>query len=240
MPVGTGLGRSGAIASPPPRRPGSVEWLIVEFDHVDGSPIEATRASLDNLVTRGLGRGALGVTEERPARVGIIGCGNVTHLYLPGRATFPSVELAACADLDREPGVSTRTTGRLLAPRPSRRCSADPSIEVVLVLTPPAAHVAVSLADDRRGQARVLGEAVGDITGTMLAAFWTSARAAGVRVGAAPDTFLGGGLQTAQGPYRRGSDRGADRRDGGGGPPRTGGMAPGPGHLLRRGRWPSP
>ena len=35
---------------------GSVEWLIVEFDHVAGSPIDATRASLDNLVARGLGR----------------------------------------------------------------------------------------------------------------------------------------------------------------------------------------
>ena len=35
---------------------GAVEWLIVEFDHVEGSPIEATRASLENLLSRGLGR----------------------------------------------------------------------------------------------------------------------------------------------------------------------------------------
>ena len=35
---------------------GSVEWLIVEFDHVVGSPIEATGRSLDYLVERGLGR----------------------------------------------------------------------------------------------------------------------------------------------------------------------------------------
>jgi sugar phosphate isomerase/epimerase len=34
----------------------SVEWLIVEFDHVEGSPIEATGRSLDLLVERGLGR----------------------------------------------------------------------------------------------------------------------------------------------------------------------------------------
>jgi sugar phosphate isomerase/epimerase len=34
----------------------SVEWLIVEFDHVAGSPLDATRRSLDNLVGRGLGR----------------------------------------------------------------------------------------------------------------------------------------------------------------------------------------
>lgn len=35
---------------------GNVEWLIVEFDHVAGSPVDATRASLENLVGRGLGR----------------------------------------------------------------------------------------------------------------------------------------------------------------------------------------
>jgi sugar phosphate isomerase/epimerase len=36
---------------------GSVEWLIVEFDHVDGSAIDAARQSHDNLVARGLARG---------------------------------------------------------------------------------------------------------------------------------------------------------------------------------------
>jgi sugar phosphate isomerase/epimerase len=34
----------------------SVEWLIVEFDHVVGSSLEAARRSLDHLVARGLGR----------------------------------------------------------------------------------------------------------------------------------------------------------------------------------------
>jgi sugar phosphate isomerase/epimerase len=34
-----------------------VEWLIVEFDHVDGAPIDAVRRSHDHLVERGLARG---------------------------------------------------------------------------------------------------------------------------------------------------------------------------------------
>ena len=34
-----------------------VEWLIVEFDHVDGPPIDAVRRSHDHLVERGLARG---------------------------------------------------------------------------------------------------------------------------------------------------------------------------------------
>ena len=39
-------------------------------------------------------------TAVRPGRVGIVGCGNVTDLYLPGSARFPIIELAACADMD--------------------------------------------------------------------------------------------------------------------------------------------
>jgi sugar phosphate isomerase/epimerase len=38
----------------------SVEWLIVEFDHVDGSAIDAARESLANLTGRGLARGRNG------------------------------------------------------------------------------------------------------------------------------------------------------------------------------------
>jgi sugar phosphate isomerase/epimerase len=34
-----------------------VEWLIVEFDHVDGSAIDAVRRSHDHLIERGLARG---------------------------------------------------------------------------------------------------------------------------------------------------------------------------------------
>jgi sugar phosphate isomerase/epimerase len=55
VPVGTGVvDPAPAIAAA--EATGSVEWLIVEFDHVDGSPIDATQASLRYLVDRGLGR----------------------------------------------------------------------------------------------------------------------------------------------------------------------------------------
>lgn len=55
VPVGTGVvDPEPAIRAAEAQR--SVEWLIVEFDHVAGSPIEATGRSLDYLVERGLGR----------------------------------------------------------------------------------------------------------------------------------------------------------------------------------------
>jgi sugar phosphate isomerase/epimerase len=37
-----------------------IEWLIVEFDYCDGSPVEAVRASYQDLVGRALGRGSVG------------------------------------------------------------------------------------------------------------------------------------------------------------------------------------
>jgi len=55
VPVGTGVvDPAPAIAAA--GAAGSVEWLIVEFDHVDGSRVDATGRSLENLVSRGLGR----------------------------------------------------------------------------------------------------------------------------------------------------------------------------------------
>ena len=55
VPVGSGR-VDPAPAVEAAQAAGNVEWLIVEFDHVAGSSLDATRASLDNLVGRGLGR----------------------------------------------------------------------------------------------------------------------------------------------------------------------------------------
>jgi sugar phosphate isomerase/epimerase len=55
VPVGSGRVDPGPAVEAA-RAAGRVEWLIVEFDHVAGSPLDATRASLENLVSGGLGR----------------------------------------------------------------------------------------------------------------------------------------------------------------------------------------
>jgi predicted dehydrogenase len=136
------------------------------------------------------------VAAIRPARVGIVGCGDVTNLYLPGSARFPSIELAACTDLDaaRAQALAARggfpavSLGALLA---------DPSIEIVLNLTPPAAHAAVTMAAIAAGK-HVYSEKPLATTRADGQAILDDAAAARVVVGGAPDTFLGGGLQTAR------------------------------------------
>ena len=55
VPVGTGAVDPGpAIAAA--EASSAVEWLILEFDHVDGSAIDGTRQSLDTMAARGLAR----------------------------------------------------------------------------------------------------------------------------------------------------------------------------------------
>ncbi len=74
---------------------------------------------------------------------------------------------------------------------------ADPSIEIVLNLTPPTAHAGVSRAAIAAGK-HVYSEKPLATTLADATAILDDAEAAGVRVGGAPDTFLGGGLQTAR------------------------------------------
>ncbi len=139
----------------------------------------------------------------RPARVGIVGCGNVTELYLRGCAGLPVIELAACADLDADRAAALAAKGGFPAV-PVEALLADPSIEVVLNLTPPTAHAAVSRAAIAAGKhvysEKPLATTLHDAM-TILA----DAGSAGVRIGGAPDTFLGGGLQTARALIDRGT-----------------------------------
>ena len=138
------------------------------------------------------------------ARVGLAGCGAISETYLRVLAGFGNVEVVACADLDH-----ARARARASEFGVPRACSteellADPRIEVILNLTPPRAHAEVSIAALEAGKhvyqekpLAVSREEGGRILG--------AAEAAGRRVGCAPDTFLGAGLQTA----RRLVDQGA-------------------------------
>jgi predicted dehydrogenase len=129
-------------------------------------------------------------------KIGIIGCGNISSLYFKNCRTFDSIEVVACADLDvtraharaEEFGVQAVSVDALLA---------DPEIEIVLNLTIPKAHAPVNLAALAAGKHAYTEKPLG-ITREDGARTLAAARAANLRVGAAPDTVLGAGIQTCR------------------------------------------
>jgi len=132
-----------------------------------------------------------------PMKVGVVGCGNISGIYLKRCSAFEILKVAACADIDlgrakakaAEYGVpKAYTTEELLA---------DRDIDIVLNLTIPRVHFAVAMAALKAGKS-VYNEkplALMRQEGKKLLAV---ARRKGLRVGGAPDTFLGGGLQTCR------------------------------------------
>ncbi len=130
-------------------------------------------------------------------KVGIVGCGNISGIYFKAGQTFDILEVAACSDLDparaREKGeefggVPAVTTDELLA---------DPDVRIVLNLTPPGAHARISLAALKAGKC-VHSEKPLAVTRADGRRILTEADERGLRVGCAPDTFLGAGLQTCR------------------------------------------
>ena len=129
-------------------------------------------------------------------KVGVIGCGNISGIYLTNCRKLPGLALVACADLDMararakaaEHGIRAATVDELLA---------DPGVDLVINLTIPAVHAEVSMSALAAGK-HVYTEKPLATRRTDGAATLALAREKGLRVGGAPDTFLGGGLQTCR------------------------------------------
>jgi predicted dehydrogenase len=131
-----------------------------------------------------------------PVKVGIIGCGNISDAYFSGAAASGLIRIEACADLRPEAaqakaaqhGVAALTVPALLD---------HPGIEIVINLTVPQAHVPVSQQILAAGKHVYLEKPLA----TDFAAasgLLAQASACGLRVGCAPDTFLGAGHQACR------------------------------------------
>lgn len=132
-----------------------------------------------------------------PVRVAVVGCGGISDIYMTNlKETFYITEMVGCSDLHDERstekaakfGIKKMTTDEIMR---------DPSVEIVVNLTYPDAHFDVTK------QALLAGKHV--YCEKMMAAEFSEgqelaqlAKERNLMYCVAPDTFLGGGLQTVR------------------------------------------
>ena len=136
-------------------------------------------------------------------RIGVVGCGKISEVYLKNLKSSSEVEVVACSDvlLDRardrasEFGVPRACTNAELL--------ADPDVELVVNLTVPTAHAEVTLAAIEAGK-HVVSEKPLATNMHDARRIRDEANARDVVVACAPDTFLGPGFQTSLDVLRKG------------------------------------
>lgn len=132
---------------------------------------------------------------ETKTKIAIVGCGNISDIYLQNCMAF-GMDIVACTDMDMS-RAQAKAEQFGVAARVLADVFADSSIEIIVNLTPPSAHAEVSRAALNAGK-HVYSEKPLATNRTDGAQLLELAREKGLRIGCAPDTFLGAGLQTCR------------------------------------------
>lgn len=139
------------------------------------------------------------VSEARggPVGIGIVGAGTISAEYLQNLTRFPDTTVVAIGDLLPELAATRAAEHGVAVGGEVARVLDDPAVEIVVNLTIPAAHAEVALEAIAAGK-HVWNEKPLALDRAGGGALLAAADRAGVRVGGAPDTFLGEGLQAAR------------------------------------------
>lgn len=129
-------------------------------------------------------------------KVGLMGVGNIAPQYIKWSKTFDILDVVACADIDVARAKEFAAKNDLQGMSVDEML-ADPDIELVINLTVPLVHAEVSTKILQAGK-HVHSEKPLGVTRAEGEALLALAEEKGLLVGCAPDTFLGGGLQTCR------------------------------------------
>jgi predicted dehydrogenase len=138
-----------------------------------------------------------------PVGVGFIGTGMISNTYLEHLSKFPDVRVVILGDLDTARAAAQAEKHGVPESGTPDDVLAHPEVELVVNLTIPAAHVPVSSAAIAASK-HVWSEKPIGVDRAEARALLDQAAAAGLRVGIAPDTVLGPGVQTALRAIARG------------------------------------
>jgi predicted dehydrogenase len=129
--------------------------------------------------------------------VGVIGCGNISGAYFKTNQTFNFFDIVACADLDLARAQAQADEYGIAKACSVDELLADPDIGFIINLTIPAAHGPIMMQALEAGKS-VYNEKPFAVTREEAQRAIALAHEKGLRVGSAPDTFLGGGHQTCR------------------------------------------
>ena len=137
------------------------------------------------------------VASGAQARIGIIGCGNISEKYVRGMLRYATLKLVGCADRNAESAATLASSTGIKAYPSVSALIDDPAVDVVVNITPPTAHAQVAIDALAAGKHVYVEKPLGVNLkeGERMRA---AAQANGRLLGAAPDTFLGSAIQTAR------------------------------------------
>ncbi len=138
-----------------------------------------------------------------PLGVGVIGAGVISQTYLENLTSFPDVNVVAVGDLVPDRARAKADEHGVASAGTPDDVLANPDVDLVVNLTIPQVHVAVSSAAIAAGKHVWTEKPIGldrDATRALLA----QADAAGLRIGSAPDTLLGPAFQSAKRAIQKG------------------------------------
>ncbi|WP_394940701.1 Gfo/Idh/MocA family protein [Psychromicrobium sp. YIM B11713] len=138
-----------------------------------------------------------------PVGVAIIGAGVISKQYLSNLTAFPDLKVHVVADLFESAAAERAAEFEVENHGGVELALNHPDVEIVVNLTIPAAHVEVATAALAAGK-HVWSEKPFSLDRESGLGLLEAARTADRRLGCAPDTFLGAGLQTARRMIERG------------------------------------
>jgi predicted dehydrogenase len=131
---------------------------------------------------------------EKPLQVGIVGAGVISAAYL--KTKFPQFKVTCCSDIQPTQAEMRAREFRIAAVS-TETILADPTIDIVLNLTTPQHHAEV-VGASLRARKHVYSEKPLSISTREAEPLLSVAAANDLRIGCAPDTFLGGAQQTGR------------------------------------------
>lgn len=131
-------------------------------------------------------------------RIGIVGCGNISGIYFENIMNkFSNITVSACCDLDESRAKAAAEKYHVPEILTTDELLHSDKVDIVLNLTTPPYHYQICMDALNAGK-HVYTEKPLSLNKDEGAALVKTAQQKGLYIGCAPDTFMGGGIQTCR------------------------------------------